>query len=294
VDERQLGATVPGGGAEWFSARDLFIGIDILLRPSIVRASGATLVLGLQGNNAVPGVSGLSGPPQWTSENGMAPSVDLATTAAEVRPFRLTSTTLVTRQLLIQGGDPLSAIIRHDLSRTFSSIFDYMALVGRGPGFNEPLGVLFTPGCINFPITANLYSDLLDIEELIELESVSLTTMGFITSPELKKRLRNTPKFAGAGDADVWSSITSPRSSPVVREQRIFAGAWELLLLCVWGQGFSITVDPYSRASSGTVVLTGELLGDVGIRLPRAFGFSDIVPLPPRQTENEPTEPKKK
>jgi hypothetical protein len=294
AQDRQLSATSPpGGGIEWLGDRDLIYGIDILLRPSVVRASGASVVVGLSGNTAMPGITGLSAPPQWTTENAVAPPVDLTTTSVAVTPYRLTSQTIVSRQLVIMGGEALSTLIRQDLARNFSSIFDYMALIGRGPGFNEPRGILFTPGVINFPTGANLYSDLIDIEELIELESVSLNTFGYVTSPELKKRLRNTPKFA-AGDADVWESITSPRSSPVVREQRIFAGAWELLLMCVWAQGFSITVDPYSRAVNAQVVLTGELLGDVGVRLPRAFGFSDIIAPPPRREENEPVEAKKK
>jgi len=58
---------------------------------------------------------------------------------------------------------------------------------------------------IVLPITlTDIYLDLVSAEELVELEKVSLQTFGYVTSPQLRRYLRTTRKFAaGAGDSDI-------------------------------------------------------------------------------------------
>jgi HK97 family phage major capsid protein len=204
-------------------------------------------------------------------------------------PHRLTSSTLVSRQLVIMGGAPLETTVRNDLARAFASTFDHMALVGN-PALNQPTGIQFWPGVINLPVTTlNLiYRDLITAEELVELEKVSLNSFGYIANPSVKRRLRDTPKFPGAENGpDVWASITNPRSSPILTEPRIFFGNFQNVILAVWSEGFELSVDPYSRAGSGQVVIVGHLYGSVGIRLARAVGFTDVIPTPLREQERK-------
>jgi hypothetical protein len=275
---RQLSATgAPGTGIDWLSHRDLLLGAEVLLTPSIIRQSGAQLVVNLRGDTVMPHVSALSAAPEFIPENGTAPEVDLTTAGtALLVPRRLSSTTIVSRQLLVQA-QLIEMVITETLARVFSSIIDRAAILGTGIN-DQPRGVLAAPGSINFPIVAAdpLYPQLVAMERLIEEERVDVASFGFVTSPRLREYLRTVEKFPGGGD-DCWSSITNPRSSPQVDVNRIFFGSWTNCVIATWGPGFTILVDQFSRAGSAQVRLHCSLWADIGLRHGRAFGYSDVI-----------------
>jgi hypothetical protein len=175
--QRDLQVSLPNYGYEWIGHRDIVLGADLLIAPSIVKQAGATTLVNLKGDTQVPHVAALADP-QFTSETGMAPNTQLVTGASNLVPKRLTSETLVSRQLLVQGQS-FEMILRNDLARSFAWTLDYMALVGRGAGFFEPVGILSDPNVIVQPVTTpTLYSDMQVMRELVAEEGVDMASFG--------------------------------------------------------------------------------------------------------------------
>jgi hypothetical protein len=274
---RQMGTSVPNQGQEWFNHNFLIYGASLLLQPSAVVASGATLLTGLSATTSMPAVTGWTVPPAFVPETGIAPTLDLSTDAVTLRPRRLSTTVIVTRQLLTQGGPELTFAIEDHLSRSFSSIVDVAALTGAGG--DQPLGIQNWPGTLLFPFTpATAYADLVAMEAAVELAQVETeTTFGYIAAPRTKALLRTTPKMA-TGDADCWNSITRPRSTIQLTENRIFAGSWSNCLIGIFGSGLELTIDRFSAAGSGRVFIHTSMWGDIILRKSSAFGFTAVIP----------------
>jgi hypothetical protein len=276
--QRALGATLPNLGYEWVGRKDLLLGADLLITPSVVRQAGAIVASGLRGDTVIPQTT-VSLAPAFVGESAPAPLTDLTTgQAGPMTPRRLTSQTVVSRQLIIQGGQMLETLLRNDLTRTFAMTADAMALFGRGAAFNEPLGILANPGSIVQPILPpDYYGAMAVARELVALEGVDMESFAFIVGPSVERLLRVTPKLAGAGDTDTWTAAGRIFSSPRVDVNRLFFGSWSNMVFGIFGDGFSLSVDPYSFAESTRVLITCNLFMDIAIRMDRAFGYSDIV-----------------
>jgi hypothetical protein len=247
ASQRDMQVSLPNYGFEWIGRRDIVIGADLLISPSIVRQAGATVLTGLK------------------------------TGASNLVPKRLSSETLVSRQLLVQGTS-FEMILRNDLSRAFAWTLDYMALVGRGPAFFEPLGILNDPNVIVQPILPpDFYTGLMTAREQVALEGVDMSSFGFITNASIERLFRTTPKIAAVGDTDTWTAAGPIYSSPKVAVDRVFFGAWQNMVFGLFGGGLELILDPYTYSMSGHVKITGHLFADVTMRLSRSFGYSDVI-----------------
>ena len=67
----------------------------------------------------------------------------------------------------------------------------------------------------------------------------------------------------GAADVDLGSGFVS---------DVMFYGDWSMLNWCQWG-GYSLTIDPFSGASAGTVKIVADNYFDVGLRHAGAIGY---------------------
>jgi hypothetical protein len=67
----------------------------------------------------------------------------------------------------------------------------------------------------------------------------------------------------GAADVDLGSGFIS---------DVMLYGDWSMLNWCQWG-GYSLTIDPFSGASAGTVKIVADNYFDVGLRHAGAIGY---------------------
>jgi hypothetical protein len=272
---------VAGSGFELYGHADRVLGLDVLLEESAVRSLGCTVLSGLSANTFIPSITGYGPtPPRFLGENDAADDATLGTTNIAMVPHRISSITTCSKQLLIQGN-PIQEIIIRNLARLFASTIDYMALMGRGIAFNEPLGVFAAPNSINVPIAAgDLYPQLNEISAMIEEERVDMNSYGIITSPNLRNILQTAPKFPG-GSEDTWTGLGAARStSQLIGVDRCFAGSWVNCVLASWGLGFSVILDVFTLARSARVNIICDLYCDVGLRHARAFAFTDEIVAP--------------
>jgi hypothetical protein len=162
----------------------------------------------------------------------------------------------------------------------FASVLDQAALYGTGVTGNQPLGVLNTTGTQAFTMTASpAWSDFATARFLVTNADVDRSSFGWITSPQGRKYLETTPRFATAG-VSLWDAMKMEAEiSKEVTDGRLFAGCWSYLTLAFWGgdsagPATDLTVDGFTRARQAEVVVTGSLFCDVAVRWPAVFGFS--------------------
>ncbi len=109
---------------------------------------------------------------------------------------------------------------------------------------------------------------------------------GWITSPNGRRYLEPTARFAQGGTS-LWDSMTREAElSLEVSDDRLFAGLWSYLVIGYWtgdstGPATDLVIDQFSRAERGEVVITGSLFCDVAVRWPQLFGFTAATIFPP-------------
>jgi len=130
-----------------------------------------------------------------------------------------------------------------------------IALLGQGPGANQPTGVVATTGV--HAIAGNAYSDFMHAERLVSDANVSIDFLATITSPAGKEILQTTPVVSGY-PVFIWDRLTNPKSSVEVSDSRAYIGCWQMLTIAIWG-GLEIQVDPYTYALTGQLRLIGNL-----------------------------------
>ena len=280
---------VPGDG---FETRDLTsggtpatLGVQVRQMPGIlgwsacVRA-GATLIGPLKDDCRLFHDSTLP-TTTWSAETGAVTPADPVFASTTLKPKRLTSSFIVSQQLLSQTASlGLDRYLASKMKVAFGSTIDQACLYGSGPANHQPLGVINTSGAQSFAFASPpVWSDIANARYAVTNYDADRSSFSWITSPAGRKFLESTPRFATAG-VSMWDPMRAEAEvSLEVTDGRLFGGLWSYLVIGFWagdsaGPATDLTVDPYTKAKTGEVIVTGSIFCDVGLRWPSLFGFS--------------------
>lgn len=268
--------------------------IELLRNKALVKALGAQVITGLQGNIAFPKQTGAA-QASWVGEN---PGVDvadtkLATGQMVISPKTLLASTSYSRQLLAQGVVDVDNMVRADLAEVIALALDLAAIVGKGSS-GEPTGVLNYAGINAYTLkndTGNgaqpVWDDVVLMQKLIEVANARIGDLAFLTTPGIKARLKLTARLGNTVALPIWAddgTIDGIRAestnqvpanltmgTSVGNVHAIVLGVWAQMILGMWGPGFELIVDPFRLKKQGMIELTTISFADVGIRQPGAF-----------------------
>lgn len=276
--------------------------IELLRNKMIVRAAGATVITGLQGDILFPKHSGADNNANWVAE---------ATDHAErtqtfgqllMQPKQLGSFTEISRKTLLQSSFDMEVFIRNELATTLAVELDRAAL--HGTGAPEPTGVLATAGIGAVTLatsgsSAISWSHVVQLETEVAQDNADVGALAYITNTKVRGALKTREKVAATG-LFIWQDpanvspaqpgsplngynafVTNQVSSALTKGtgtglSAIFFGNWSELLMGIWSD-LTIVVDPFTKAPQGTVRVINMLNADVGVRHPESFAAcSDI------------------
>lgn len=220
----------------------------------------------------------------WQPETGLVTPADIQFSATVVTPRRIAAQTIVSRQLIVQyGGSPaLDEFVASRLKIALASALDQSVLYGAGG--NAPTGILTVAGAQAVTVAAPpTWSDLVKMRFQSTNFDVDRSSFGFITSPNVRRGLEETAKFAGSGITN-WDGIgPETEITREVSDDRIFSGVWAYVAIAFYGPAgtedltIDIVVDPFSRAERGEIILTGGFYCDVAIRFSQLFCYSQAA-----------------
>ena len=205
---------------------------------------------------------------QWTAESGALIESSPEFKVNGMKPYRIGGMIRMSRQLSVQTG--ADYIVGRDLSRALAMGLDSACIFGDGN--LKPLGILNDPKSILLPLTNAPIFDYIcearrtiletDIEENAFAVLISpLTEETFNTSPIQP----NTDRMVSQAMKDLdWRLEVSPQ---MASGHRIICGLWAgNLVIGIWGNGVSLTVDPFSLAHVGFIRIVGDLFCDCAVR----------------------------
>jgi HK97 family phage major capsid protein len=319
IQPRDMDVTVTPNVGREFVAEDFIPSLIEFLRAKLViKAAGATVLSGLQGNVIIPKQVGPS-MAYWQTESGAVPPSDLITHQVGLRPRRLSSMVVYSRQLVQQSSLDIEMLVRSDMAASMALELDRTAIFG-DPGVdpNTPRGLF---GFVGFPPDAvdptdniqvrpfqpgamTLYESYIDFVTALEAQDIPLTSGAWIINPVTWGQALATPKFPNTGFpiVDAGNLVigypylrTNIIPSSGALGYRVVFGDFAQMLLGNW-IGFELVIDPYSRAERAQIRVVANIFSDLNLRYRRAFVLSDGpvggVPTPPREGESAAAPPK--
>jgi len=291
--QRDLTAGTANAGGN-LVATDLLAGsfIERLRDAMVIMGMGTRMMTGLQGNVAIPKQSGAA-THYWVAENS-APTESQQTLAqVTMTPKTVGAFTDISRRLTLQSSIDVEMLVRDDLAAVLGRAIQGAAINGTGTS-NQPSGLLtlITAGVIGGTNgAAPDWQDIIDLETAVAVGNADVGTLGYLSNPKVRGRLKSTQKFSSTNGQPVFeqgdtplngyrcgitnavpSNLTKGTSSGVC--SAIIFGNFADLMIGMWG-GLDLMVDPYTGSTAGTIRVVA--LQDVDVALRNVESFATMV-----------------
>lgn len=228
-------------------ATDLYNILEPLRAKNVLVQAGAKFLTGLVGDVQVPVMDKSN--VAWAGETATATSGDPTFTNVTLSPKRLTAYVTLSKQFLNQDSVDAESVIRQDILKAVSDKLEATILGSVTGNSLQPDGLL-----AGTAVSANTYSKICNLES--DLEDMNVDNFKYIVSPKAKAAFRAMAK--GTGDGLVWNGGeidgVSAEVTSNVEAKKFIVGDFSNLAIGQWGS-LDITVDPYTEAKNGCVVL---------------------------------------
>ncbi len=277
--------------------------IEQLYNAAMVKALGATVLSGLQGNVNIPKrTSGAS--TEWIGESvtsatgGSLTTGDSIYTQVPLRFNSLRTSTVLSREILIQSSPDIENLTRADMAMAMALGLDLAAINGTGSG-NEPEGLLTQAGVTDIELGTN-GGPLTWLRAVQMIGAVrrnnahNLPGQGFLGTATAWEHAMTQTKDAGSGrfilendqiagrrfetSEQLPSDLTKGSGTGLTA---LIYGAWSDLLIGEFGN-LDMYVDSSSIIAQGAIRLTMIMSADVAVRHAESFSrINDLEPTAP-------------
>lgn len=236
----------------------------------------------------------------WTGEN---PSTELSLTAATLEVYTMSpkigmAGSAYSRRMLAQSSFDVNSFVLNDLNIITSIGIDTAVHSGLGSS-NQPTGIRATSGVQSKTLgthgAALAWADLVDIERLVAVANADIGTIGFLTNPNVRSKLKQTQKNTSAGAPYLWESVANMGLQPIDNLNgyqaqittgipsnltkgtnttvcsALIYGVWDQAKVGEWGGCAEIIVNPFTYAKQNVIEITSTMGIDVGVDQPTAF-----------------------
>lgn len=253
-------------------ATDLYDIIEPLRAKNVLLNAGAKFYTGLSNNVQLPVMTGAN--VGWAGEVGEVAG-NTAFNNVQLTPKRLTAFVDISKMLLAQDSIGVENAIRKDLINAINSKIESTILGSGAKTAGSPAGMFNG----KTPTKVTDFEGLVSLEALVEENNV-LGDIAYIASPSAKASFRNMMK-GSKGTAQLAFIDSSLDGTPVystsnVAAKQFIVGDFSNLAIGQFG-GIDITVDPFSKASTGMVRLVINAYFDATMIRPEAFQFGTFA-----------------
>lgn len=262
--------------------------ISMLRNAMILPSLGVRMMTGLVGDIAIPRQTG-GATGYWVEESNDVTDSDPTFDQIKMRPRTVGGFTEISRKLLLQASLDIEAFVRLEIATTIAMEIERAAIIGSGTG-EEPTGLInmtgvgLVEGGING--AAPTWANIVALETNVAVANALIENMAYITNAKVRGKLKSTIKEASV-PGYVWSdsdttplngyraAVTNMIPANLVKGtaddcSAIIFGNWADLIIGMWG-GLDLKVDPYTKATSGTIRVIGLQDVDVAARHTESF-----------------------
>lgn len=250
-------------------ATDLFDIVGPLRAKNVLVQAGAKFLTGLVGDVQIPIMSATN--VAWAEETGTASDGAPTFTNVTLSPKRLTAYVNISKQLLNQHSVDVDNMIRQDIIRAISSKLESTILGNAAGTTTQPAGIFYNVT----PTEVTSMAGIAEVEGDVEDANV-YGDLKWIINPKFKADLRTMAKGSNIAQSLYENGEidgTAALSTGNVGEKLGVYGDFSQLAIGQWG-AIDLTVDPYTQAKNGMIVLVVNAYFDAKVVRPEAFGFA--------------------
>jgi HK97 family phage major capsid protein/HK97 family phage prohead protease len=275
------------GDGDGFVGTSVGQAIGSLREPSLIERLGATVITGATGNLKFPRVSAKA-VGAWATEVAAGSDATMEMDDLTLTPKRVGAITRYSRQLLIQGGASVDAVISQDIALALNNAIDTAAFSGSGAS-GQPTGILNTTGVDDQSAATGNTTDLAAMVTAMEAALIAngaADGASYVFSPKagnLAKLAAQVSSVSGLWDMGnnnvngynaVISGYLANASATVGKA--VF-GNFRQLVLCYFGSGIDILVDPYTLGDNANIKLHANRFVDLAVRQAGAFSICEDI-----------------
>ena len=251
--------------------------VDILRPFSVSAKAGISIESGLTGDVVIPRTTAKS-TPNWlpTETSQITPS---APTLGQIActPKQVGILVNFSRQLSRQAN--AEPVIRRELMKTVGTAADQAVL--NGTGTEQPTGILQTSGIGTETGTSIAQAGVVSMKRKVADANAPDEDIAYISTPSIRELLEKRERSAGSGfiwDDDKVASRPGFVTTDMPASTMI-CGAWPLVWLGIWGNGFIIEINPYDSSGfkAGTIQVRILVSLDVAVLHPSAFCKAESI-----------------
>lgn len=249
--------------------------VENLLAPlrdnMVLTAAGAHFMTGLKNDVKIPVLS--AGAAKWVSEIGKNEDFGGKITSVELKPKRLSTSCNISLQFLQQDSSDAEAVLKQDIMNAVAEKLQKTILGSTTGDATAPDGIMAGQA-----VALTDYKSLCDFEAAVEDANVN-GNKAYIMSNKAKAVLRSMAKSTKStelvyqgGEVDG----TAAYNTSSVDGKKLAFGNWNYLYIAQFGN-LELTIDPYTRASFGEVVLTINAFFDAKLVNPKAIAIGEFA-----------------
>ena len=229
--------------------------IEALYNFTVLERAGANFYNGLIGNAKIPTMSNITF--GFKAENAVADNVTPTIGKASLTPQRLTGFIYLSKQLLNQTSEDLERRLRINISRAIAQAFE-MAVLGYGTSPHN--GIMYNATGVTD--AALSYDTVLALAESLYTGNMRPT---FILDPGAARLLKQKSRLTYGESAIMADGMVDDEPTFITNSLVAAASGVKGAIACAdfsrlhvgtWGDLLDITVDPYTLAGNGEIVLT--------------------------------------
>ncbi len=260
-------------GGEMIST-DVQATLPALRAQSIFLGAGAKILTGLSSNLSYPRTisnAKAAKAAKGAALTGTAP----ATGSIPLSPKRLGLTFNVDKSFFVQVQDA-DTWLEEQLNLALAQGLDSWAISGSGE--DEPLGLLDRVGEVEFGEDGINWDKTTEFLGKVALANYDFKSCRYLINPLTMAKAMATVKAAGQGgfilENDKMAGYTTAVSNQMGDSNRVIFGDVAQTVFGLWGNGYDIILDPFSRAEFNEIKVTAQVLADFGVLQPGAFAVS--------------------
>lgn len=265
--------TLSGGG----TTGGEMIGIETLNTISAMRSKsallkrGAKLITGATSDVIYPEVGGLNA--SWKAKSSACGQSQPNSKSKTLTPHRLTLQFQVDYSLFSQVSN-LKDILSDEIGSAFAEALDSAGISGSGT--ESPVGILNTPGVgqVTLGPAGISWGKVCEMVSTIDTKNYESDSCSWLLNPDVFELALNTRKAEGLGyivDDKKIAGYDVVVSNNVGSSNRLIFGDARKTVFVLFGDGYDITFDPFTRIEYGEVVVTAQVLADFAVLEPKAF-----------------------
>lgn len=288
-----VGSASEAGNLVASGTKDLSLTPDAPRNALALAKLGALMPGGLRQSFSVPTITTDQTNVGYVAEVGAATEGQPVSGLVTFAPKRVTAYLEASKQFVIQGGPVADAVLSRTLLGKAYAVMEGAAINGDGTGDN-PTGVRSTAGIGTVAGGANgaqlAWSHLLDLEHAPAVANAPEQFSGYLVNAKTRKWLKSTVRASNL--PFMWDGGERPLnghpaavtnfvpgdlvkgSSGAVCSSLVYSSDWSTLMVPIFGVP-DITVDPYSKATTGQVRIFLNIYMAAGVLMPSAFAKMD-------------------